>query len=279
MIYGQDVDISLQATDPLIGTLAHAIAESTIRAAKNVQVLFNEFRAFAEPKIEDINIIYVAEYQLGEKILQEVLLRSRNIDVIRSASAYNVQIISIATFLCMTISGVFLIILTARQICDGYLKRLKIRQCSVFSLLGVKLVVMVLFSIVMTGLIYLFASAMDMHISLGRFLFSSALLGISMYCIITGVVLCNCSKEAVVPRTLLISVVLIILMMFAGGGFYPTYLMDYSIKFLNPAWMIHLLIQWSMHDIAMPLGSILAMMSFSLIVAGITGWRWRRFGC
>ncbi|MDR0948069.1 MAG: ABC transporter permease [Lachnospiraceae bacterium] len=279
VIDGDDVTITLSTHDPLIGTVAYSIANSTVQAAKKVQIIFNRFYASASSHISDQSTLWNAEYALGESILQEVILRLKNIEVVRGVSSYKIQVLSIILFLCISILAVFMVLLTSWQISSGYLRRLKIRNVSAYSLMAVKCLIMLLLSVVIAMLLYPLSFVLNSPISYCRWIGTSCIIALGIYSILTAVTLCKGRQGAIASKTLLLSVAFIILMLFAGGGFYPVYVMDHSVRLLNPAWITHVLVQWSLYDTVAPVGSMTAILVISCMLFWITGWRWRRFGC
>jgi hypothetical protein len=52
------------------------------------------------------------------------------------------------------------------------------------------------------------------------------------------------TPSAASARALLGCVGVLLFALFAGGGFYPVYLMDASVRLFNPAWLAHILSDW-----------------------------------
>jgi hypothetical protein len=81
--------------------------------------------------------------------------------------------------------------------------------------------------------------------------------------------------KAAPARTMLGCVALMFFLLFVGGGFYPSFLMESSLRLFNPAWLATLLSTWS-------LGGALAPSNLALFVvplffcSGLCYVEWRR---
>ncbi|MDR1604864.1 MAG: ABC transporter permease [Gracilibacteraceae bacterium] len=249
LVYGGRAEITLKALDPFIGALSLNVAGEYVKTMNRLQQTALAFHDSVRPLYADPQEFYQAERAFDLSLLQEALLRARHVSALPAVSPYHLQLLALLFFALAAGTAIPLSALSARQLAAGYFRRLAIYRVRPAHICAAR-------ALTALGCALLFALAAlplpgvwDIPCSGWRLVLS--------VCFLTVVTHCFCMFFAAfrvdeapagtaAARTALGALALLLFMLFAGGGFYPAYLTDAGFQTCNPAWLAHLLAEWTL---------------------------------
>ncbi|MDR1642730.1 MAG: ABC transporter permease [Clostridiales bacterium] len=275
MINHGKAQVTLKSNDAITGTCLYSVLDSTIQTLNQAQDAMLSFIELAKSNVPDAESLYEAEFAFQKAILTEVLLRSDNFDVIRSADAVKTQEIALVLFMIASIISVFVATMTSSQFSSGALRRLRLHKIGIWQTYVIKLMVSLFFAEALALLCCAAFLYIGWEVSYPRFLAGAALMIVSVQSICLFFTTATGSTSGS-SKTALGCLAILLFLLFGGGGFYPITLMKYSIQWINPAFLAHLLSEWT-------LGATFSggarSMWFALLPAVcvlLTLWKWRR---
>ncbi len=176
--------------------------------------------------------------------------------------------------MAVSISSLYTAALASRHYATGYIRRLALRGVRFRHLLASQLLLSASIALVLGLLLGIALSVVGEGLSLPALLLSSILLSLvltALYLVFSG---SRQQPQAAVTRTLLGCLALLFFLLFAGGGFYPTELMQSSLRLFNPTWLAHQLAVWSLGGTLDVVQLLPFVATFALsAVAGFVLWR------
>ncbi|MDR1070169.1 MAG: ABC transporter permease [Gracilibacteraceae bacterium] len=278
LIFSGRAEITLKARDPFTGPVSLDVASAYVKTMNRVQQTALSFYDSIQPFYGDRQSLYRAERVFNLSLLQEAISRARNVSVIPAVAPYHLQLLALLLFLTAALAAITAATLSARQFASGYFRRLAARRvravhiCAAKALLALSMALV--FSLALTPLL----AGWDIPCSAPRLFLSASFLTLIMLFICMAFAAfrrAESSADAAAARAALGAFTLLLFMLFAGGGFYPVYLMDASFRTFNPAWLAHLLAEWTLGGQAPFLPSLLYFAAPAAAGAFVTGIGWR----
>jgi hypothetical protein len=161
--------------------------------------------------------------------------------------------------------------MASRQFSSGALRRMKLRGIAVWQTYLVKILVSLAFSEALALVSFAVFAGLGWQVSLLKLMAGASVVAVSVQAICLAFAL-----PAGSSRTALGSFAALLFLLFAGGGFYPTYLMSFSIQRINPAFLAHLVSEWALgQDFPWGVQSLWILLLPSLC-AVFSLWKWGR---
>lgn len=254
VLYGEPITVTVKANDPLLGTLAYRLSKSTVDTI-NALVYITSY-VYESNQDSDLNSAGNMDSLVSfvNQVLLDAVIRFSYIDDIAVSKPYDTQAISLVSFFAVAVTSVFAAVISAGQIADGYLRRLTVRGCKIRELVVIKIINTAFLALFLNLFVLIGFYYMNLRCDPLKYLLSVGLQSV----IVTGICLCvtavNSHRAVAVTRTLIGCTFVLLMLLFWGGGFYPIYLMQTSFKKLNPAWLSHLLADWSLSGLFPPAG-------------------------
>jgi hypothetical protein len=275
LIYGGHATITVRATDPLIGTVVYSVTDRAIETLDEVQGYALAYEQDSRGHFKSAEEHYEAVSAFNMMLFGEAIARLRNVESPSSVSPYFAQILTLLLFLMVSIASFFVSVIAARQYAQGYVRHLYTRGVRFRHLFAAQLLLSASISLVLGLVLAVVLSFVGEGFSFFALLVSSVLLSLvltSLYLMFSGF----CQRpQAATTRALMGCLALMFFLLFAGGGFYPTGLMQTDMRLFNPAWLANQLAAWTLGDSLNPLQLILFALPFTL--GGAVSWlEWRR---
>ena len=243
-IDGEPFEIGVKANDAFIGSLAYGLVNEAIRTLNRVPQIALKFHRMIKPLFTDKEEYYRVDMAFQFALIQETLMRQQYLKTEPTVPTMQLQAMSLILFLVISVVAVFMTTLTANQLAVGGIRRLKIRGISFIDIWLGKTIIVVGISVVLCMLASVLFVIYDINFSVVRLLLSVILLATVLHMICMVFTLPKYSAKVASTRAMLGCIAMLLMMLFAGGGFYPIHLMDFNIKLFNPAWLSHLLAEW-----------------------------------
>jgi hypothetical protein len=241
LMFGEKISVRVKASDPLIGTIAYQLADSTVDTINDVAtVVNNEYANISRDANHD------GFYRFVNHVLTDAIVRFSYIDDLKTSKPYDTQAVSLVLFIVVAVASVFIAVQSAGQIADGYLKRLRVRGFPIWKLIAVKLANAVIISLVLSAAVPAALYMIKIKCNPVRFFISVGVLSLIVTGICLSVLTIRERRSVSVTRSMLGCTAVLLMLLFWGGGFYPIYLMSMSVRKMNPAWLSHLLADWSL---------------------------------
>lgn len=275
LYYAKPIHLTLKWTDPFVGTVLNRVVSSTV---ETINIIEDMLSVVYQDSLQQMDY-----YEAGSAmenylrlLVTEALTRSLNLDIKRTAKPYSIQLISLVQFIVCSVTAAFISVLSAKQIADGFIRRLYVRRFGVWRLIFVKLMYCWLLSMALSGLALIVLRTCKIECEIFEYLASTAILSPITASICFLVTAVNNRRGGATTKTALACLAVILLLLFMGGGFYPTYLMSVSFREFNPAWLAHLLAEWSLGGEFPPIRSAITFLIPAVLCISFTALRWRR---
>lgn len=241
LFYGNPLTVKVKAADAFFGTMAYQFAASTV----DISNMVASITGYVYDKNQEAGTSsHEGEEQLYgfvNQVLLDAIMRYSSIDYADAPHPYETQVVALFQFLVAAISSVFIAVVSAGQVSDGYLRRLTVRGFPVWRVIAVKLTTAAILSLVLSLFALTGFYLLHIEYSLFKYFFAVVMLSVIVTSICLSVLIYSTSRAASHSKTMLSCTAALFLLLFFGGGFYPTYLMQFSFRSLNPAWLSHLL--------------------------------------
>ena len=226
LMYNTHVDIEIWSniTNPATNTMLRDFADGVTQAVTSAQSSIYAFYDVAPGYFESYDEFYKAYYGLTVNILAEVLQRGRFITIEESLYNYMAQLISVLTFVTGAVTAALIAINSAYQFADSSYTRMRLSGVGYKSYMTAKLLETLALTICVSG------PAMISGAFILRAGFSEYEINKLLLCVIlTAVIFFGFSQcIALLCRnahwTALAAFSVMLLLMFAGGVFYPLHL-------------------------------------------------------
>ncbi|MDR0434003.1 MAG: ABC transporter permease [Gracilibacteraceae bacterium] len=279
LIYRGRAEITLRARDPYIGAISLNVTTEYVKTMNRLQETALAFYDGLRPLYGDRQSLYQAARAFDLSMLQEALLRARNVNVVSAAEPYHLQLAALLLFLIAAFTAAAIAALTARQLAGGYFRRLAARGFRAAHICAAKALLALSAALIFSLAALPLLAAWNIPYSGPRLLLSASVLTLIILFICTVFTVfrpAETAADAAAARAALGAFALLLFALFAGGGFYPIHLMDAGFRALNPAWLAHLLAEWTLGGQAPPPLSLLACAAPALLGASVTWLGWSR---
>ena len=223
LMYNNKVEIEVWSniTNPAMNTMLRDFADGVTKAITTAQSSIYAFYDAAPGYYESYAEFYEAYSGLAVNILAEVLQRSRFITIEESLYNYTAQLISVLTFVTGAVASALIAINSAYQFADGSYTRMRLSGVGYKSYVVTKLLETLTLAICVSG----------PAVVLGAFILQDGFSGFDIYKLLLCVILvaviffgishCIALLCRNAHWTALAAFSVMLLLMFAGGAFYP----------------------------------------------------------
>lgn len=273
LIDGKTSVVHIQSNNAVIAGIAYGVTNQAVSTINSIQNNALEYRVAVSPLYDDINEFYEQERSFDMKLMGLALTRTDAVDVQKTVSSYQVQLISIILFLLITIISIMIALTASRQFASGTFRRLLFHKVPMWHMYIIKIILVFLMTLPFSIVFVCVFAVTGIDVSAAKWFISSLLLCLFIYpvCMVFSSIGGKANTSNI--RTLLGSVATFIFLLFIGGGFYPVHMMDASFRLFNPVWSTHLLAEWLLGG-AVSLVAILPCLIPAGICAAITIKRW-----
>jgi hypothetical protein len=275
LVYGGHATVEIKANDPLIGLAVFSVADRAVESLDEIQNYALLYQRSAQGHFASSEKENDAVMRFDMVLLSEVFNRMSSVETPSPVSPYFAQVLTLLLFMVVSIASFFVAVLTARHYAQGYVRHLRVRGVSFWHLLVAQLLLAASIALVLGLVLGIIFSFVASGISLPALLVSSVLLSLvltSLYLVFSGF---KGQVQAATTRTLLGCLALMFFLLFAGGGFYPTALMQSDLRLFNPTWLSNQLAVWTLGGTLEPLQLLLFVVPFVLGCA-LSYVEWRR---
>lgn len=276
---GDPIVIEVMANDEFIGSFAYSLIDEAVKTLNRVPQIALKYHRMIRSQFSDREEFYRISMAFQMTLVTESLKRMDYIKTEPTISPFELQAMSLILFLLISIIVVFMTTLTAKQLSNGGMRRLKMRGISFADVWVAKAIIVIILSVILSLLASLLFVFNGISFSIIRMLLSVILLSAILHMICMVFTLPKYKPEVASSRAMLGCVAMLLLMLFAGGGFYPMHLMDFGVRLFNPAWLAHLLSEWIIAGTAIPIVSLLCFLIPAIICALLSLKKWRAALC
>jgi len=275
LVYGGHTVITVQSNNGLIGSVVYSVGEHAVKSLDEIQSYALIYQQEALTHISDPDQRSKAVNSFYMVLLSEAMMRMDNVQNPSTVSPYYVHVLTLLLFLAVSIASFFVAVISARHYATGYIRHLYTKGVRFRHLFAAQILAAATISLVLGIILALLLRFITSELNVFALLASCVLLSVvltALYLMFSGF---KQQPQAATTRTLIGSLALMFFMLFAGGGFYPTGLMQSSLRLFNPTWLASQLAQWSLGGPLSPLQ--LALFAVPLAAAGAIGYlEWRR---
>ena len=273
LVDGKTSVIHVQSNNAIIAGIAYGVTAQAVNTINSIQNKALEYRYTVSPLYDDLSEFSEQERIFDMKLMGLALARTDAVYIQKNVSVYQLQMISIMLFLLISIISIMLALTASKQFASGTFRRLLFHGVPLWQMYVIKFILTFLMTLLFSVVFFYIFAQTGIDVSAGGWIVSSLLLCIFIYpiCMIFSAIGGKESTSSI--RTLLGSVAVLLFLLFIGGGFYPVYMMDASIRLFNPAWATHLLAEWILGG-TVALVSIIPCLIPAVICAAITIKRW-----
>ncbi|MDR1559470.1 MAG: ABC transporter permease [Clostridiales bacterium] len=280
MVSRGEAEVLVKSNNAVLGGVSYNLA---VEAANVINRLQNISLAYydAAGAFFSGDELYRSSSEFDISLALEALTRSQRLNVIRSVPQYDIQAVSLALFLCVSVTAVFFAVSAARQFSRGYMRRLAARRIGFFHVWAAKTLFAVVISVILSLAVSVCGGLLGVSVSFGRLALSAAVMALLIYpvCMVFSGAAPKSASMSAPARALLGCCAVLLLMLFAGGGFYPVYVMDYSFRACNPAWLAHLLSEWALGGAVPGEAALPAFFMPAAACTAISAVGWRKALC
>jgi hypothetical protein len=276
LLYGGHATVTVQANDPLIGTVVYIVADRSIETLDEIQGYALYHAEEARKYFNNSQERYEADRAFSITLIGEALGRLNNVKNASPVSPYYAQILTLLLFLSVSIASLFVAVVAARQYAQGYVRHLHTRGVRFWHLFSSQLLLASSISALLGTVLAIIFNFV------GEGFFAPILLIVSS--VLTSLVLTplylmfsnsRYRPQAATTRVLMCCLALMFFLLFVGGGFYPVEFMQTSFRLFNPVAFANQLSLWALGDPLDPLSAALLIVPAAL--AGTVSWLlWKR---
>ncbi|MDR2491928.1 MAG: ABC transporter permease [Coriobacteriales bacterium] len=246
LVSGGNATITVAANDPLVGSVVYAVCERAVETLDSIQNYTLVYATKAQEHIAGTEAQSQAVRLFALQLLGDTLDRLSSVEVRASASPYYVQVLTLLLFFVVSLAALFAAVVLARQYSQGYVRHLTQRGVSFMPLYTAQLLLCCTLALVLSTLLGIMLRLVDDSFDVVALAASGVMLALvvgPLFALMSGVAV---GRGNAATRTLLGCCALMFFMLFAGGGFYPSFLMETSLRLFNPTWLSNLLATWSL---------------------------------
>lgn len=268
LVYGGHAKITVKAYDPLLGAVVFSVVEQAVEALDAIQNYSLVYASAARDHFSSSSERDDAINAFNFKLMNSALSRLSSVDEVYTVSPFYSQVLSLLLFITVSIGSFFIAVITAQQYSSGYLRHLRQRGVGFVPLLISQLLLSVTLALILSLVCGIAMLSVDSSANIGLLMISAVLLSLvltPLYLLFSGF---KQKEGAAATRTLLGCSALLFFLLFAGGGFYPSFLMESPLRIINPTWMSQLLAEWTLGAAFDGLGVLLFAAVFASAALG-----------
>jgi hypothetical protein len=274
LVYGGHATITVKSNDPLIGSVVYSVTDNAIGSLDALQNYSLIYREQSYGHFDSAGQRDQAAQDFNVALMFEALRRMSYVETPWLASPYFVQALTMLLFLVVSVGSFFVAVIVARQYASGYIRHLYTKGVRYRHLLAAQLLLSASIALVLGLVLALILGFVSDGLSVPLLLLSTLLLSLML----TALYLCfsgfRGQTQAATTRTLIGCLALMFFLLFAGGGFYPTGMMQSSLRLFNPSWLSTQLATWTLGGGIDPVQLALFILPFAAACAiGYLEWR------
>ena len=279
LVYRGRAELIVKSNDAFLGSMCLRIGRAAVDTMNRIQDAALAYQDAAELMIDDDMELYKSVMSFDLSLIREALTRGNLVNIVRPVSRYQLQIVTLAVFIVAAVSSMFVAIPADRQFSRGYVRRLKLHGLKFWQIWLAKLLSAVFSSVVLCLPLAMVFKHFGFEVSVWRIEISAALLSLALGLVCMVFVKMNPDSGRHGAEPLLGGFAVLLFMLLAGGGFYPVYLMDASLRLFNPAWLAHLMCEWALGGAGIPLLSMFSFAALPALCFATSFVKWRRALC
>ena len=274
LVYGGHATITVKSNDPLIGSVVYSVTDNAIGSLDTLQNYALIYQQQSYKHFDSAEQRSQAAQSFNMSLIFEAMRRMSYVDTPWLVSPYFVQALTMLLFLVVSVGSFFVAVIAARQYASGYIRHLYTKGLRYRHLLASQLLLSASIALALGLVLAVIMGFASDGLSLPKLLLSAVLLSLML----TVLYLCfsgfRSQTAAATTRTLIGCLALMFFLLFAGGGFYPTGMMQSSLRLFNPSWLSTQLATWTLGGGIDPLQLALFILPFSAACAvGYIEWR------
>ncbi|MCL1880317.1 MAG: ABC transporter permease [Actinomycetia bacterium] len=246
LVYGGHATITVKSDDPFLGPVIYTVANSAVDTLDQLQGYSLLFRQGAQSFFSSYAELSDATDSFDMKLIGEAFTRTSNVDVPQTVSPYYAQALTLILFLTVSIACFYVAVVAARQYAGGYFRHLYTKRVRYRHLIASQLLLSASIALVLGLVLGLILQLVGEGPNILRLMLSAVLLSLLLcpvYLMFSGF---RQQLQVATTRTLIGCLAVLFFLLFAGGGFYPTALMQSNIRIFNPSWLSNQLSVWSL---------------------------------
>ncbi|MDR0500018.1 MAG: ABC transporter permease [Coriobacteriales bacterium] len=272
LVSGKKSTITVTANDPVLGAVVYAIVERAAKTANSLQSYMLAYKDAALSYYGNNDDAYNSINSFAISLMGDALSRLTSVSATTTVSPFYLQLLTLLLFVICSLAALFCALTISRQCATGFSRRLLVRKISFLPIVITQLTVGAILSIVLCLVCGLALNFVDQKFNLLAFMFSGLLLSQILVPLFALVAMSKPLQEGTNTRTLLAVMAMIFLLLFIGGGFYPSYLMQLPIRVFNPVWLANVLSSWTLGASLNLLANLstvaLFLLPFAIFLAG-----------
>jgi len=274
LVYGGHTTITLQSNDPLVGSILYITANNYIETINSIQSYALIYADATRDHFSTPEEHFEAVSEFNVDLFNIATIRLRSVETPWQVHLYYVQILTLLLFMVASVGSFFIAVLAARSYASGHIRHLFIRGVRFRHLLVSQLLLSASIALIFGGIFAVVLLFLNIGLSAPRIVVATVVMSVlltSLYLVFSGF---RGQPQAATTRTLMGCLALMFILLFIGGGFYPTGLMESSIRFFNPAWLSEQLSVWSFGG-SISLLQLVPFLALLIVtwVAGYLEWR------
>jgi hypothetical protein len=245
LIYKRPTEIQVKSADPLRGAAVYSMASAAADTVNLMQTSVYAYNDLPRFMFADEGQFHAAYADFCTDLIKDAVSYRRFVDTDSSSpDPYQSQFLALLVFLLCSGGALGASLSAARQISKGELRRFFGRDLRFGCFFAAKLAMSLILSLALCAVLTILMSRAGFAANPLRFLLVATLttLAIAPVYLCTAFILPNPQYAA------LLSLALLLLFLFAGGGFYPVYLMHAALTTGNPAYLCVRLCEWALGD-------------------------------
>jgi len=275
LIYSKSAEVRIKSNDAFVGAMCERMGIAAVNTMNRIQDAALAYSDAAAPFFENSSDFYEAAIAFDLSLISEALSRGHLVKIVRPVLRYQLQVVTLVMFIVASIAAVFFAVTANHRFAGGYIRRLRVHNVRFWHVWTAGALSVVIVSILLCLPFAYVGTLMGFPLSLWKFTISAAAVAFPLYCVCVIFVRIKPGKSKNGSYALLGCFALLVLMLFAGGGFYPVYMMDMSFRLFNPAWLAHIMCEWLLGGVAVSLAGLAAFLALPAVSFGAFYAKWR----
>ena len=276
MIAGDSSVVRVTAKNIIVANIAYSVTKQAVNTINLLQGRALYYREVSRPYFSGDEEFYRNELSFNTRLMSAALFRGDVIKVERPVPYYNLQLVSILLYLTVSVLSALTALIVSGLFASGVFRRAALHKIPVWQLYSIKMISALALSVPLSLACVVAVSFFSVEVSIPRMIVASLAL-CALVCPICMLFTAFSGRaNTAYARAMLGSLAVLILLFFIGGGFYPVYEMDASLRMFNPAWASHLLAEWVFFEGAQRAVSALQYVLPAAVCAAATIALWRR---
>ena len=283
----EDTTITVAANDPIKAQVINSLAKQAAHTFDSLQGAFNVFSDATQSTLSSkSNKQSEVIRKFSEELIREALVKNYNVVTVETSEPYLLHAVSLSLFFAVSIGVIVSAIMLSRHYDQGLTRRFFVRgvrfRHHYAALLVLNCLISLLVGILATAILGVLdtlglLSASGTGVDGVALCLSAVVLGCvltPLYLMLSGVRLGRSWNSS--SQTMLGCLLVLFLLLFAGGGFYPTYLTDSLFTQFNPTFLAGVLTEWSLGGRSASIGDVAVFIMPVVLCSTLFFVQWRR---